>query len=72
MTKYLVGGKRTSMTRQEALDCATLIHQQTGTIVAVEEIHTCEQCYKDMGLEWFLGPICGKCTKTNHRKVCRN
>ncbi len=32
-------------------------------------IHKCEQCGKDMGNEWFLGPVCGKCCRENHRKA---
>lgn len=33
------------------------------------EQHTCPQCGRDMGLEWFLGPVCGKCTRKNHKAV---
>jgi hypothetical protein len=33
------------------------------------ESHLCEQCKQDMGYEWFLGPVCGKCCRENHKKV---
>ena len=36
-----------------------------------ETIHYCEQCREDMGNEWILGPVCGKCVRKNHRKVTR-
>lgn len=29
----------------------------------------CEQCGKVMGAEIFLGPVCGKCCRENHRRV---
>ena len=32
-------------------------------------IHYCQQCNKDMGNEWILGPVCGSCCRKNHRKV---
>jgi len=35
----------------------------------LETTHYCTQCGKDMGFEWFLGPVCGKCCRENHRKV---
>jgi hypothetical protein len=31
--------------------------------------HKCEQCGKDMGNEWILGPVCGKCVRANHATV---
>lgn len=31
--------------------------------------HYCIQCGNDMGYEWILGPICGKCVRRNHRRV---
>ena len=31
--------------------------------------HHCQQCNKDMGFEWLLGPVCGSCCRKNHRKV---
>lgn len=31
--------------------------------------HYCEQCGKEMGFEWFLGAVCGKCCKANHKNV---
>jgi hypothetical protein len=31
--------------------------------------HFCSQCGKDMGNEWILGPVCGKCCRKNHKKV---
>jgi hypothetical protein len=34
-----------------------------------KDIHLCIQCGKDMGYEWLLGPVCGKCCRANHRKV---
>lgn len=37
---------------------------QTG-----QDIHYCDQCHEDMKNEWILGPVCGKCTRKNHRKV---
>jgi hypothetical protein len=41
------------------------VNPETG-----ETIHYCQQCRRDMGNEYFLGPVCGKCCKANHRKVC--
>ena len=35
----------------------------------LDKIHRCVQCGKDMGFEYFLGPVCGKCCRENHRKV---
>lgn len=29
----------------------------------------CEQCRKVLGPEAFMGPVCGKCCKANHRAV---
>lgn len=29
----------------------------------------CDQCGKDMGYEWLLGPVCGKCCRANHHKA---
>ncbi len=29
----------------------------------------CTQCGENMGYEWLLGPVCGKCCRANHRKV---
>jgi len=34
-----------------------------------EAEHKCEQCGKDMGNEWLLGPVCGKCVRANHAKA---
>jgi predicted sulfurtransferase len=31
----------------------------------------CDQCGKPMGFEIFLGPVCGKCCRENHRRVTR-
>jgi hypothetical protein len=31
--------------------------------------HLCSQCGKEMGSEWLLGPVCGKCCRSNHAKV---
>jgi len=33
------------------------------------EPHYCDQCGKDVGNQWLLGPVCGKCWRENHRKV---
>jgi len=33
--------------------------------------HLCGQCGRDMGYEWILGPVCGKCCRENHRRVVR-
>ena len=33
------------------------------------KVHYCLQCGKDMGYEWILGAVCGKCCKANHKKV---
>ena len=33
--------------------------------------HNCQQCGQDMGSEWLLGAVCGKCCRANHRKVTR-
>ncbi len=30
--------------------------------------HFCEQCNKEMGNEWLLGPVCGRCCRFNHHK----
>ncbi len=35
----------------------------------LEHIHLCAQCGKDMGMEYILGAVCGKCCRLNHRKV---
>lgn len=32
-------------------------------------IHLCQQCGEDMGNEWILGPVCGKCCRKNQRKA---
>ena len=32
-------------------------------------IHLCDQCGLDMGNEWILGPVCGKCCRANHRRA---
>jgi hypothetical protein len=32
-------------------------------------VHYCDQCKKDMGNEWILGPVCGKCCRANHKRV---
>ena len=37
--------------------------------VQENEIHPCKQCGRDMGYEYFLGPVCGRCCKHNHRRV---
>ena len=37
--------------------------------ILAEEKHYCKQCGKEMGFEWFLGPVCGKCCRENHKKV---
>jgi hypothetical protein len=29
----------------------------------------CKQCGCDMGYQWLLGPVCGKCCRENHKKV---
>ena len=35
-----------------------------------ESSKKCDQCGKDMNpAEWLLGPVCGKCTKANHKKA---
>jgi len=31
--------------------------------------HICEQCKKPMGYQGFLGPVCEKCVRKNHKKV---
>jgi hypothetical protein len=31
--------------------------------------HICEQCKQPMGYQGFLGPICDKCVRKNHKKV---
>jgi hypothetical protein len=44
-----------------------------GTAFAVIDkvgpVHFCEQCLQNMGNEWILGPVCGKCCRANHRRV---
>jgi hypothetical protein len=37
----------------------------------IESHHYCTQCGRDMGFEYFLGVVCGKCCRANHKKVCR-
>lgn len=32
----------------------------------------CGQCGKPLGFEIFLGPVCGRCCKENHRRVTRS
>jgi len=39
------------------------------TVSEEKTVHKCEQCGKDMGNEWILGPVCGKCVRANHKKV---
>uniref|UniRef100_A0A6M3LNX4 Uncharacterized protein n=1 Tax=viral metagenome TaxID=1070528 RepID=A0A6M3LNX4_9ZZZZ len=31
----------------------------------------CQQCGRPLYAEAFLGPVCGKCCKANHKKVVR-
>lgn len=31
--------------------------------------HLCEQCKTDMGSEWILGPVCGKCCRKNRLRI---
>jgi len=38
-------------------------------VVEAAKEHKCEQCGKDMGNEWILGPVCGKCVRANHKKA---
>ena len=44
-----------------------------GILAAPEDrkatVHRCTQCGKDMGNEWILGPVCGRCCRDNHRRV---
>ena len=38
--------------------------------VAEEKVeHKCLQCGKELGNEWILGPVCGKCVRANHKKA---
>jgi len=37
--------------------------------MALSDKHYCVQCGKDMGYQWFLGSVCNKCVKANHRHV---
>ena len=32
-------------------------------------VHYCAQCGKDMGYQWLLGPVCGKCCRANHNRI---
>ena len=32
-------------------------------------VHYCQQCKRDMGNEWILGPVCGRCCRENHARV---
>lgn len=32
-------------------------------------IHKCEQCGKPMSTEWFLGSVCGRCCRKNHKQA---
>ena len=46
--------------------------QKATTVKAsstLDTVHRCAQCGKDMGYEYFLGPVCGKCCRANHRKA---
>ena len=47
--------------------------KQKATIVkassTLDQVHLCTQCGKDMGFEYILGPVCGKCCRANHRKA---
>jgi hypothetical protein len=45
-----------------SLDCEEA-HDDTSVFQA----HHCRQCGKDMGNEWILGPVCGKCCRANHK-----
>ena len=29
----------------------------------------CSQCREPLGAEVFLGPVCGKCCRANHRRM---
>ena len=35
----------------------------------LDTVHKCTQCGKEMGFEWFLGPVCEDCCKKNHKRV---
>ena len=37
--------------------------------VCAKVLHPCQQCGDDLGNEWFLGAVCGRCCRANHRKV---
>jgi len=44
------------------------IHGQGRT--STETLHECEQCGALMNAaEWYVGPVCGKCCRANHRKA---
>ena len=36
-----------------------------------DKVRYCQQCGKDMGNEWILGAVCGKCCKTNHKRATK-
>lgn len=42
----------------------------TACGIEPEPEHLCEQCKTDMGSEWILGPVCGKCCRKSHKRAC--
>lgn len=51
---------------------ATLIVSTTENTAKVNGktwVGVCDQCGRDMGYEWLLGPVCGRCCRANHRRV---
>ena len=37
--------------------------------MTLDNMHFCTQCGRDMGYEWLLGPVCGRCCRRNHARV---
>jgi len=40
--------------------------------VLTDDRHFCLQCNQDMGFEYILGPVCGKCVRKNHKKATKS
>jgi hypothetical protein len=45
------------------------VQEMSDPAIVAESFHPCSQCNRDMGHEWILGPVCGKCCRLNHRRA---
>lgn len=70
--QYYGYSKREAMAEARAdaeAEDAKIIREVPAT--GLDAAHPCAQCKRDMGYEFLLGPVCGKCCRANHRKCCR-